>query len=86
MKTIKKQKCLKLRNKKLKSIYITITLKSSFLHIIKTRGRNKIGKRAWVYPHARELYSKDVEGHGTEAMAQPKSREHWLFDQPPGGF
>ena len=27
---------------------------------------------------------QDVESHGTEAMAQPKSREHWLFDQPPG--
>ena len=25
-----------------------------------------------------------MEGHGTEAMAQPKSREHWLFGKPPG--
>ena len=37
-----------------------------------------------MYSHTRELYSKDVEGHGTEAMAQPKSREHWLIGQPPG--
>ena len=36
-----------------------------------------------MYSHAGELHSKDVEGHGTEAMAQPKSREHWLFGQPP---
>ena len=50
----------------------------------KTEERNKIGKWAWAYPYARELHSKDVEGHGTEAMAQPKSREHWLFGQPPG--
>ena len=26
-----------------------------------------------MYPHARELYSKDVEDDGAEGMAQPKS-------------
>ena len=28
-----------------------------------------------MYTHARELDSKDVEGHGTEAMAQPKQEQ-----------
>ena len=37
-----------------------------------------------MYPHVRELYSKDMEGHGTEAMAQSKSREHCLFGQSSG--
>ena len=40
----------------------------------KARGRNKIGKWAWVYLYAKELYSRDVEDHSTGAMAQPKSR------------
>ena len=40
--------------------------------------RNKIEKWAWVYPHGKDLHSKDVEGHGTEAMAQLKS----LLDLP----
>ena len=43
--------------------------------IEKTRGRNKIGKCAWVYPHVGEFDSKEVEDHGTEAMAQSKSKE-----------
>ena len=48
----------------------------SLSHILfeKTRGRNKKGKWAWVYPHARELYSKDVEDLGTEAMATPQEQ------------
>ena len=31
-----------------------------------------------MYPHARELHSKDVENHGTEAMAQPDNY-HYSF-------
>ena len=49
----------------------------------KTRGRKKIGKGALVYSHAREIHSKDVKDHGTEAMAQPKSKEHgYLVNHP----